>query len=707
MCGFMTLFGCRPSVGDEDRVDVTPYLSYLVVYPDSVETSRILQGSLDDQFHPAKTHKPTFGFLHKDVWLRLDPAAYRQAPAEAFLQVGYPLLQHVSFFTRGPDGDWQESHQGYSISGGNTAYNPNFGLPLDNTPENLSPVFIRLRSAGSLRAPVSLRDTKLVREESAGESLLFGLYFGALIMMVLYNFFLYTALKDRNYLYYCLFIIFNILSQWTYSGYMHYKMPGLTDILWDTHLSTFVLATVLFGTLFTIYFLNARRYAYLLYKPLIILASVTGILTVLSPFMPYRAAMIATIIMLAVSPLLIWATSIVSLRNKNQSARYYFIGWTIFLLFSAALSLQAAQIIPDTAWLDHVVRVAAVLEALFLTLALADRIHLLRIRRIKTKSRLLQATREKEQMAREHNGRLEELVAKRTYQLEVKQQEIMRQSRTIAEQNHRLYEHSEQLEALVKKRTRALTDTNLELVKQNVRLEQYAYITSHNLRGPVANLMGVLNIFDRQNPGSKINGECIFHIDKATASLESVIKDLSRVLDLRSDEDQVYEMLELEPLIRKLLSYSQKQIIRHNIQVELNLESGLVIRTVPLYLYNVLYNLISNGIKYRASTRQPKLYISTRSYDDKLEICVEDNGLGIDLSKHENKLYGLYQRFHLHREGRGIGLHLVKTQMEILRGRIELESEPDRGSAFRLVFDNMLPLTESGGRQDMIQKKPR
>jgi hypothetical protein len=111
-------------------------------------------------------------------------------------------------------------------------------------------------------------------------------------------------------------------------------------------------------------------------------------------------------------------------------------------------------------------------------------------------------------------------------------------------------------------------------------------------------------------------------------------------------------------------------------------------------LRSILYNLISNGIKYRSPERKPVIHITSSSNDQWVKIVVEDNGLGIDMEAFGSKLFGLYKRFHTHTEGRGLGLFLVKLQVEALEGTIEVESTLHKGTTFTICFPKLDNLEE-------------
>ena len=108
------------------------------------------------------------------------------------------------------------------------------------------------------------------------------------------------------------------------------------------------------------------------------------------------------------------------------------------------------------------------------------------------------------------------------------------------------------------------------------------------------------------------------------------------------------------------------------------------------YVESILYNLISNAIKYRDPERSPHIAIKTTHENEFVCLAVMDNGLGIDLKKYKQNIFSLYKRFHLHVEGKGLGLYLVKTQIEALGGRVEVRSEPNEGTTFQIYFKRYL-----------------
>ncbi|MFN8416519.1 MAG: ATP-binding protein [Cytophagaceae bacterium] len=228
---------------------------------------------------------------------------------------------------------------------------------------------------------------------------------------------------------------------------------------------------------------------------------------------------------------------------------------------------------------------------------------------------------------------------------------------------------------------------NMELVQQNELLNQYSYIISHNLRGPIATLMGLVKIFDFPEQDAKQTKEVVHHIYKSIENLDTIIKDLNLVINNSDQQDNLKAKVNLRNECEGILSLLSSQIGMSRAEFVFDFEQYPTLFTIKSYLHSILYNLIFNAVKYRRLDVKPVIRVSSYTTDDNL-ICIEcsDNGLGINLEKYGNQLFGFYKRFHTHIEGKGLGLLLVKKQVELLGGRIEVESEVNKGTTFRVLL---------------------
>ncbi|MBX2896021.1 MAG: hypothetical protein KF763_11295 [Cyclobacteriaceae bacterium] len=263
----------------------------------------------------------------------------------------------------------------------------------------------------------------------------------------------------------------------------------------------------------------------------------------------------------------------------------------------------------------------------------------------------------------------------------------------INQQQERLLESNKSLEKLVAQKTSDLSATNEELIRHNNELRQFSYTVSHNLRAPVARLLGLTDLFHKPEMEQERTGIAGL-IYKAGKDLDEILKDLHQIIDLRNDLYQVREKISFEDEWQKTRFVLQEQL-RPGYQIQTNFEQAPIIYSIRAMIQSILYNLVSNAIKYRNPENDLKIEVTTYTLADQTVILeVKDNGLGINLQTQKENIFKLYRRFHSHVDGKGLGLYLVKTQVETLGGSIALESEVNRGTTFRVSFPYPQNLTK-------------
>jgi PAS domain S-box-containing protein len=226
-----------------------------------------------------------------------------------------------------------------------------------------------------------------------------------------------------------------------------------------------------------------------------------------------------------------------------------------------------------------------------------------------------------------------------------------------------------------------------ELTKQHTQLASFTQITSHNLRAPVSNLNSLLDLYDI----CETTEEKEFTFGK----FRTVIAHLSETLNILIEAIKIKETKQSKIEI-KTLSFSEKfkkteeiiseEISRLNAVITSNFSAIDTIKYNESYLESIFLNLISNSLKYSSPERAPKIEVTTTINEGKIELEITDNGLGIDLKKHGYKLFGLNQVFHRHKDAKGVGLYIIKNQIESLKGTISCNSEVNKGTTFTVSF---------------------
>lgn len=241
-----------------------------------------------------------------------------------------------------------------------------------------------------------------------------------------------------------------------------------------------------------------------------------------------------------------------------------------------------------------------------------------------------------------------------------------------------------------RKKSEALLNKNLELItNQNKRLHNFTHIVSHNLKTHIGNFKNILEFYEEATTEDE-KEELFDHLKTISGALTDTIVDLNDIISIKSKTniDQINGQINIYSCANKIIKSLELESQQKNITIHNAIREVDNIKTNVSYFESILHNLISNGIKYSHPDRKSKIMLQTMHTNTELKILISDNGIGIDLEKHKNQLFEMYQTFHgTNREdSRGIGLYITKTQVEALGGQIELSSTPNEGSTFTLTF---------------------
>lgn len=228
-----------------------------------------------------------------------------------------------------------------------------------------------------------------------------------------------------------------------------------------------------------------------------------------------------------------------------------------------------------------------------------------------------------------------------------------------------------------------LKSTSNKLAKQNRQLADFTHITSHNLRSPVSNLNTLLGLYHETEDSAQ--KEFLFEkfetvIDHLTVTLNTLVDSLK----IKNQTEKDLELVFFEDVLLKTKGLLSAEILETEAQIKSNFEVLPNIKYNGIYLESIFLNLISNSIKYRRPNVVPEIEVFITQENNTHLLHFKDNGLGIDLSRHRDKIFGLNKVFHRNPEARGIGLFLTKAQIEAMGGGITVESSVNEGSTFSI-----------------------
>lgn len=225
----------------------------------------------------------------------------------------------------------------------------------------------------------------------------------------------------------------------------------------------------------------------------------------------------------------------------------------------------------------------------------------------------------------------------------------------------------------------------IKMQEQNRQQDEFSHIISHNLRGPLGNITALISFINDKSTLDEF--KLIFDkIKNVSANLNETMNELMDTLKIKKDTKIERTELRFKDILDKVVQSFEGNLIQCGASVTYDFKIPNVYFP-KTYLESIFQNLLSNAIKYRSETRVLEIHFSTEGSSRGSTILkVSDNGLGIDLEKFGDKLFGMHKTFHDHKEARGVGLFLTKTQMETMGGTIQAESVVDKGTTFILTF---------------------
>ena len=227
---------------------------------------------------------------------------------------------------------------------------------------------------------------------------------------------------------------------------------------------------------------------------------------------------------------------------------------------------------------------------------------------------------------------------------------------------------------------------SFELVsRQNKRLLNFSYIISHNLRSHTSNITSIISLIESSQSKQEID-QMIQLLKTVSCSLNETMLHLNEVINIRTNISLASESLDLEHFINMAINSLCEQISSNEVTIFNEIPKDTMINYNPAYLESILYNVISNSVRYRDPSRKPIIRITLVIENNIKVLQISDNGIGIDLVRNADKVFGMYKTFTNNSDSKGIGLFITKNQIDAMGGNITVESELNVGTTFKIYI---------------------
>ena len=328
------------------------------------------------QWQKSEQESLSFGYTGSVYWFRLSLANDTADLQKRLLEIAYPVLDYIDIFIL-RDQRLLERHEfGDQLPfASRPVDHANFVIPLDLPAQSQTQIYLRVKTGSSMQVPLQLWNYEALVERDQNELIASGLYFGAMLIMTLYNLMLFFALRDRNFLYYVVYVISMAMLIFGIKGYsFKYLWPEASA--WnDQSLVVSLAFTVVFACAFTQSFLQVTQHRPMLSKILTFHMLVGSVCAITAFIIPYRLAITSTILMALSSILCCFTIGIVRWRDRCEAVRYYLLAWSFMLGGGAVLAMNKFGVLPNNFFTQNAAQIGSSIEVVLLSIALANQMN--------------------------------------------------------------------------------------------------------------------------------------------------------------------------------------------------------------------------------------------------------------------------------------------------------------------------------------------
>jgi len=571
----------------------------------------------------------------------------------------------------------------------------NYLFTLAIPPGHTGTFYLRVVGSEIMQLPLTVGVGKEIAEDFSTKDLIFGVYAGIILVMLLYNMFLYYTVKDKSYLYYVGYILFVGLSQACLQGYAFRFLYPNSAFLANAMVVWVPALSGIFSVVFINDFMNIRHYTPVLHKILLVILAIYAGVILFSLGGNYRAATTVMQLLVVILAAVGYTVAVKISLKGYRPAKFFLIAFSIFIAGVVIFVLRNANVLPYNNFTYYAMPGGSAMEVVLLSIALADKINALRREKDESQAQTMAALQENERIVREQNVILEKKVDERTQELKLSNEDLSKAMKELKEAETQLVE-SEKMASLGQLTAGIAHEINnpINFVTSNVKplnrdvkilldtVEMMEKIVMEKAPEQHALIKEYKEDIDYEYLKDEID-QLLNGIGEGASRTAEIVKGL-RIFS-RLDEDDL-KKADLNEGMESTLVITNN-LMNNHIVVKKNYGNLPLVECYPGKLNQVFLNIISNAIyaikKQHGEADGGVLTIETYSDDGQVFVKIGDNGTGMD----ENTKKRLFEPFFTTKdvgEGTGLGMSIAYNTINKHNGQIVIDSEPGVGTTFTI-----------------------
>jgi signal transduction histidine kinase len=667
----------------------------VAILEDKTNALTVEQALQSKDFVASKADVPNLQISASAFWVKI-VVKNLSSSRNVVLNLDYPTMDSVTFFSFAPDGTYKKTQTGEFVSVGDREYkHQDYIFSLDLQPGESRMYLMRIVASEQVGLPLTIGVAKSIWEEITNKDLIFGLYAGIIMVMLLYNLFLYFTVRDRSYLYYVGYILFVGGTQACLQGYAPRFLYPNSYFLANAMMVWVPALSGIFSILFINNFMNIKQYTPGLYKLLGGIMVAYCVILAISLTGNYRICTIMMQLLVMVLSITGYTVAVKISRKGYRPAKFFLIAFSIFIIGVVIFVLRNANVLPYDNFTYYAMPIGSTIEVVLLSIALADKINIFRKEKEESQAQALLALQKNEQLVREQNVMLEKKVKERTSELQISNTELNKAMVELKEAESQLVE-SEKMASLGQLTAGIAHEINnpINFVTSNVKplnrdvkilldtvssMEKIAYDAAplEQKQKMVADLKADIDYDYLQEEIDQL----LHGIGEGASRTAEIVKGL-RIFS-RLDEDDLKKADINEGLDSTLIITNN--LLTNTVKVEKKYSNLPLVECYPGKLNQVFLNIITNGVHAIKKKFGDKdggvLLITTKLEDGEISVGLADNGTGMD----ETTRKRIFEPFFTTKdvgEGTGLGLSIAYNTIVKHNGKIEVKSEVGKGTEF-------------------------